>query len=330
MNHRLGIWYSLVFLAGPSWALAAPNPIEIQEPGTNLFAGQKIEHVIALRVPADFKGRLTWAFSSSSGLVFPRGRGEVEVVGKGAGPSIVKLLLETPEVKPGVVLEAKLELTLSGSGEATSTRKIHIYPTDPFVNRTQWLKDLGLVVFDSSDKSKTVDALEALKIPHERIKDVDKLGDRKEGVIIVAEGISFKEEPGLAETLVQLAQRGCKVVCLAAGEGSFTLPGIGANDNAPEALTFHRNGVIRQLDKRLDGNFWSSKGPLVSHTLHFTPEDGKVSAEIQANTKGWGWVEVESVAGGKLIFCQFALLRHWDASPTPRYLFARILESLTA
>ena len=33
--------------------------------------------------------------------------------------------------------------------------------------------------------------------------------------------------------------------------------------------------------------------------------------------------------GGKLIFCQFALLKHWDASPTPRYLFARILETLS-
>ncbi len=53
-------------------------------------------------------------------------------------------------------------------------------------------------------------------------------------------------------------------------------------------------------------------------------------AEVQADSKGWPWVEVEYVDGGKLIFCQFELSRHWDDCPTPRYLFARILESLSA
>ena len=174
------------------------------------------------------------------------------------------------------------------------------------------------MVFDPNDKSKTVEALEALKVPHERIKQVDKLADQKEGIVIVGEGVSFKDERGLAEALVQLAQRGCKVICLAVEDGSFALPGIGSDAISQAGLTFRRNGVIRQLDKRLDPERWGSKGSLFAHSLHLASDDGKVLAEVQADSKGWPWVEVEYVDGGKLIFCQFELSRHWDDCPTPR------------
>ncbi len=253
MKRRFGIAYALVLFAGPTSVVAAPNPIEIQEPGTNLFAEKKVEYVVALHVPGSFKGRLDWAFSAANGQVFPRGRGEQAVAGKGAGPAVVKLTIETPPVKPGAVLEARLELSLYGNAqktpEAELKRKIYIFPPDPFVARMDWLKDLKLVVFDPNDKSKTVEALEALKVPHERIKQVDKLADQKEGIVIVGEGVSFKDERGLAEALVQLAQRGCKVICLAVEDGSFALPGIGSDAISQAGLTFRRNGVIRQLEQ---------------------------------------------------------------------------------
>jgi hypothetical protein len=334
MKYRAIMLQALLMAIGSASTFAAPNAAEIQLPGTNLFAGQEVEYLVDVHVPADFKGRLAWGFSAVNGQIFQRGRGETAVAGKGADSVRVKIVVETPPVKPGVVLEGKLELNLIGNAqgkpEATLTRKIYIFPPDPFFGRQAWLKELNLAVFDPSDKSRTIEALEALKVPHERVKEVDRLAHRKSGVIVVGEGVSFKEERGLSETLVLAAQRGCKVICLAAEEGSFALPGIGGNEADQSGLTFRRNGAIRELDKRLDPEIWGSKGPLVSHSLHLTPDDGKVMAEIQANAKGWPWVQVDYAAGGALLFCQFKLVQHWDASPAPRYLFARMLDSLSS
>jgi hypothetical protein len=333
LNYRLMIQGFFLFILSPVVAAAAPNPIVILEPGTNLFADTaKVDHIVSLRVPADFKGRLTWAFAASNGRVFPRGRGEVAVTGK-AAPVRVSFMLDTPEVKPNAILEAQLELSLFGKAaekpEATLTRKLYLFPVNPFVDRVEWLKELRLVVFDSDPRSRTVAALESLRIPHEWVKEVDRLTDRKEGIILVGEGVSFKEERGLSEALVQLAHRGRKVLCLAAVEGGFSVPGIGTNENAPRGLRFQRNAVIRRFDKRLDPDYWSSKGPLVSHSVHFVPEDGAVIANVKADAVGWPWIEIESANGGTLIFCQFSLMRHWDSSPTPRYLLSHILDSLS-
>jgi hypothetical protein len=312
---------------------ADPAPIELREPGTNLFADSKVECAFHLKAPADFKGRLTWAFASANDRVFNGGRGERAVAGKGAEAAVVRLTLTTPAVNPGVVLETRLSVALVADGadkpDATLTTTLWIFPPDPFVNRRQWLKDFDIVVFDANKKSKTAEAFEALKIPHVVVRDVGQLGDRNAGLIVVGEGASFKEERGLAEALAPLARRGCQVVCLAASEGSVPLPGAGADGNPPASVTFQRQAIIRQLDKRLDPQHWGGKGPLLTHSLHLAAKDGDVIADVQDNAKGWPWLQADFAGGGKLIFCEFALLKHWDASPTPRYLFARMLESLS-
>ena len=47
MKRRFGIAYALVLFAGPTSVVAAPNPIEIQEPGTNLFAEKKGSNMLS-------------------------------------------------------------------------------------------------------------------------------------------------------------------------------------------------------------------------------------------------------------------------------------------
>jgi hypothetical protein len=253
------------------------------------------------------------------------------VAGKGADAVTVKITLTTPTVNPGVVLETRLTASLiadgAGKPDSTLTTTLWIFPPDPFTDRTKWLKELAIIVFAPDDKSPTVKAFEALKIPHDVVRARAKLADA-EGMVIVGSGVSFKEEKGLADALLQCARRGRRCLCLAAIEGSFPLPGSADDGKPPAILTLQRHAIIRQLDKRLDSGTWNGKN-LLTHSIHVITKDGDPACEIQENSKGWPWLQTEFDGGGKLIFCQFALLKHWDASPAPRYLFARILETLT-
>src|SRR5262249_27383195 len=115
-----------------------PGPIELREPGTNLFSDRKVECVFGVKKPADFKGRLTWGFAAANERVFDGGRGEMAVAGKGAEVALVKVALNTPSVNPGVVLETRLTVALIADGadkpDSTLTTTLWIFPTEPFAN----------------------------------------------------------------------------------------------------------------------------------------------------------------------------------------------------
>ena len=80
-------------------------------------------------------------------------------------------------------------------------------------------------------------------------------------------------------------------------------------------------------------------GIIIPDTAKEKPQEGKVVAEVLPGSKGWPWLAVEfplipaplpkgerEKSGGRLIVCGFAIIGAWEASPTPRYLLARILE----
>ena len=87
--------------------------------------------------------------------------------------------------------------------------------------------------------------------------------------------------------------------------------------------------MISQLDKRLDTRGWPPDGKVIAAGLALKAVEGSVVGEITDGTSGWPWLEVQYAKQGRLVVCGFGLMNHWEASPTPRYLFARVLESLT-
>jgi hypothetical protein len=151
----------------------------------------------------------------------------------------------------------------------------------------------------------------------------------KEGFILVGEGVSFKDDAGLGETLVRAAARGLPVLCLAPKEGSFPLPGAeGAGLPVPVGMELRREEVITRVDKRLDAKAWPPSGSVVASGLTLKAEEGKVVAEAAAGGAGWPWLEVEYADRGRLAVCGFAVVQRWDATPTPRYFFAGVLKRL--
>ena len=138
----------------------------------------------------------------------------------------------------------------------------------------------------------------------------------------------LKDYPGLGESLVRAASRGLTVLCLAPSAGTLPIPGT--KNSAlplPHRLTLRRADVIRGLDKRIDAEAWVSGNSVVT-SLVIRGDEGAVHGDVDAG--GWPWVEIAyGKPRGKLVFCGFGIIRPWDASPSPRFVFARALEHLT-
>jgi hypothetical protein len=257
--------------------------------------------------------------------------GEVDVAAAPNKPGAVTIKLRSPEVRPGVVLKARLHVSLLGPDdkkEATHDRTIWVFPNDPFANRSQWLKGLKIALFDP--EKTTAESLRKLKVPFEEIDSVAALGAVKEGQLLVGEGVSFKDYPDLAEALIRAAASGLPVLCLAPTGGTLPVPGADAKQPQPRAIAWRRRDHITTLNHRLDATAWPPEGKVVASTLALKAEDGAVVAEVGQGANDWSWFEAEFPAKkGRLIVCGFGLFgKAWDAGPAPRYLFARLLEVL--
>ena len=308
-----------VTLQAPSW--------------TNLTAGSDIKVPFTVKGGGAFQGRAVWTFTDAgTNRVFSRGRGEAPIAA-----ATFTIELAVPPINPDVILKTHLSVSVVANGKhvAGYEKTMWIFPADPFANRSKWLKDLKITLYDSDPRSKTAAALKGLKVPFAETNNLAGLAELKEGVVLVGEGISFKDEPGLAEVLIQAASRGVSVLCLAPLAGPFPLPGTDNGLPAPGSLVLKRQDVITRLDKRLDASAWAPDGQVLASAFQIKAEEGQVIAEVQpappvASGKGWSWLQLDyPERKGRFVMCGFGLIRHWDASPTPRYLLARLLEHVT-
>ena len=241
------------------------------------------------------------------------------------------MALTLPPVRNGVVLEAKLTLSLVADKEekaaASQEKTIWIFPEDPFYLHAKWLKELKVHLLDP--EKKTLKVLEKAKVPFDEVGNVESIAELKEGVLLVGEGVSFKEYPALPELLIQAAARGLPVLCLAPAQGTLPIPGAEkAGVPVPGSLAWRRGDIIGEIDKRLDALSWSG-GEMIASTVSLKAEEGVVQGEI-ASAGGWPWMEVNyPETHGRLVICGFGIIRQWDASPTPRFLFERLLERVS-
>ena len=245
-------------------------------------------------------------------------------------PGQAEIRFQAPDVKPGTTLRTRLRVSLipadAKNPDANRHKTIWVFPEDPFFDRKEWLKDLKISLFDP--EKTTAAALEKLDVPFDPMPSVAAAGTLMQGLLLIGEGVSFKDYPDLAMTLTRLAEAGRPVVCLAPVAGAFPLPA--ASVTGPRLFQWKKQGVIRELDNRLDATAWPPRGIVVAHSFKLTAENDIVVADVAAGADGWAWLEAEYPSHGRLVICGFGLLgKPWDAGPTPRYLFARMLEHIT-
>lgn len=315
--------------------------LEAREKWTNFAAESKVKLHFTVKVPRAFKGQAIWTFSDpGTKRTFPGGAGANEITAGPEKPVTVEIPLAMPSVKPGVVWKGQLLVAVHAAGqkeaEASYEKTIWIFPGDPFVERAKWFEGLKITLYDSDPKSKTAEALmnlpalKDLKSPFEQTSNVAGIADFKEGLLLVGEGVSFKDEAGLAEALAQAAGRGVTVLCLAPKDGAFPLPGADNGLPSPSSLTLRRQDIILKLDKHLDGAAWAPDNQVVARSLAVRTDDGKVIAEVQDGAKGWPWLQLDYPdKKSRLVLVGFPIIQRWQDGPTPRYLLARLLEHAT-
>jgi len=161
--------------------------------------------------------RVTWVFSAKNRTI---ARGE-QSWDQNAGRVPVRLAV--PPVRDGVIFPAELKLEVFGPGNdpvARYVKPLWIFPNDPFAGRTAWLAEQRIALFDPVGHTREV--LVEAGVPLRESHRLAVLDEVREGLLLVGEGVSFREHRGLAESLLRRAAAGVAVLCLAPADGQNT------------------------------------------------------------------------------------------------------------
>ena len=320
----------LVLLLAGAAAAAQRFTITPQERWSGVLAGTQLKLGYTIDAPPGFQGRLSWSLSVDERTV---ARGETALEGRADRQHRAAIEAKVPEVKEGVVIEARLSVALHDAGRgaalARHQRRLRIFSPQPLAGRSGWLKQLNVTLFDPQGDTAAV--LRRAGVPFEQFHNPAALGELTRGVLVIGEGTSFVEHRGLPETMMRLAAGGVPVICLAPAAGTLPMPGAEAADlPKPRRVVLRRQDVIAALDKRLDAEAWPPDGRTATSTVSIVAEGQQVVGRVAKDESGWPWIEVRYPRPrGTLLICGFGMIGRWDAGPAPRYLLARMLEFVT-
>jgi hypothetical protein len=257
------------------------------------------------------------------------GQGVAELTASGPNPAPqLAISVSLPTLHAGVILPAELRLSWNVAGKDVDLRQqVTIYSRDPFTNRKAAFEQAQIKLFDSAGE--TADVFERYNVPFKPLASLSAIDSVNEGVVIVGEGVSFREHRNLPESLLRAAERGVPVLCLAPVEGEFAFPQPDETASGPLWVVFEQGDAIRQFDKRFDLLPTISRLSVESH-------GSKAVVRVSGDGAGWSWLSVQFAAGApkapphELIVCGLSVIRDWETSPVPRYLLVHLIDELTA
>ena len=187
-------------------------------------------------------------------------------------------------------------------------------------------------VFDPAGK--TAELFNTLELPFTELANISTLERLESGVLIIGEGVSFREERALSTAMLELTARGVPVICLAPGEGDLLIPSPDpAAKISPSSVLLQNAEAIRRLDKRLDAVQWMANAAAPANTIALNRQGSQLLGEVASAPDGWSWIEIQFANQNKIretnprcVVCCFPLIERWDDGPTPRYLLVRLLE----
>ena len=245
----------------------------------------------------------------------------------------MRISFPAPPVNPGVIMQARLTVALAEAGRpdgaSTFEKDFWIFPAEPFENRQEWLRDLDITLFDPDQKTAAV--LEEHKLPFTLTQNLDALAAKQQGLIVVGEGVSYRDYPALAAILMRRASVGVPVLMLAPAPRSFFETALGEGDSPrPRQVTLGGPEMIRQIDKRLDAAGWAPEGRIVASSLKLSGERSRIVADVVEGDRDWSWLEIRySEDRPQALFCGLAIVEQWPPLARPRYLLLALLERLT-
>ena len=309
----------------------ADVPAATIAPTTNcgcVFGDREVEVGFRIEATRALKGRIVWRYSLGAATIASR---EIELTAGPDAPAKASIKLPIPAVKDGIVLQTILQVSIVEAGQnaplTSIERTVAVFPSDPFADRSEWLKKLKIKLYDPIGTTKKT--LTAAKIPFDEEANPAALAELTEGLLLVGEGISFKDDGSLAAIFDKLVLRGIVVLCLAPADGEIAVPGLSTSPKEFDELVFRRD-IVRRLDKRLAAEGWPTDDAATRFTILIKNGENGIRGEVSKDATGWPWVEVRSHAGpGRFAICGQSIIDRWDSGPTPRFLFAKLLEHLT-
>jgi hypothetical protein len=272
-------------------------------------------------LPQDFAHgeRISWRLSSENNRTLASGEAAAN------GPSVT-LPMRTPPVRDGVMLEASLQVL--GAAKAHGVPRectLWIMPSDPFAVTPQEWKKRNVRIYDP--EGSLIPRLEKLSLELEAIENPDALEGVRDGVLVVGEGVSFRDMPALWDSLHRVAANGVPVLCLSPADGTVELPGTAKSSlPSPRRVTWRRSDVATTMHTHLT---WPSvvHGTPTVRPFSLRGEGASVMIDMASEDPGWPWLEIDYAAPrGKVILCGLSLGQFWDTSPTPAWLFAATME----
>lgn len=298
-------------------------PVTIQ---TTFFSDDEIAFELQLNSDKAVNGKVTWGLTA---LHRTLGRGDVEIKIDKGNPAAIKLRLKMPHVRSGVIENVLLSASFHSDNNdqpwASYRRDFWVYNSDPFVDRKQWLEELELRLFDPSGRLAKI--FDDTEIPFEGIRTIADLESIESGLVIVGEGA---KRDTVGQTLFTMAAAGHRILWFAPEKGEIGVPGsenfVGKR---PKEFSLAGPNHLETLDKRLDRNAWADAEQTKSIGLKLIGHRNRSIIEIGQRDEGWLWCQTKySDPDGQLILCGLGLVDGWDASPTPRYMLARLMEQL--
>lgn len=322
----------IICLVAPASATAEVT-IHPVERHSNEFGGREFTRGFRVESDKPLVGRFVWSLSAQERTL---ARGEQEVrLADAASEVTIKFRLN--ELRDEIILPVTLTIAVVVDENEVARQQIRLwlFPDDPFGSRGEWLRSLDMTLFDPAEN--TAKQFDDAKIPYRLVHNAAALhGTGQSGLLIIGEGVSLRQYRSLAETALQAAAAGRRVLLLAPADGSFTVPGTGGDGlpdgGVPGELRFARQQIITELDKRLDAQTWPGTNNTVpSSRFLIESYRGRVEATVSDESRAWPWLEVRfPERDGVLVMCGFRVIEHWDNGPTPRFLLVRLLESLSS
>ena len=304
---------------------AADVRIESVEHWSNVFDGEEIVQRFRIPNAAANAEAIGWRVTMETAVI---NRGESVLK---ADPNLGPLLtvqFRLPEGGPRVILSLTIHITRHG--QEVLAKRLWIFPRNPFTQPIPGLGTREIVLFDP--QRTTAPRLEEADVQFRLVKHVDALAELRGGVLLIGHGTNFREHRALSSVVLQVANRGVTVVCLAPSAGVIPFPDDEGSDGQDESKSavlqnfrLGRTDVIAAFDKRLDFRDWRGKSSVIASTFKINGKDKKMTAEVSTENRGWSWIEADFANRGRLIVCGFNIMEQWDAGPAPRHTLWHLL-----
>jgi hypothetical protein len=328
MKQKVGLktfFLLLCFLPAASLLASSDSHlVQIKEPWRDVFAGQTAVFHITGTASDVSSTSVLWRLSYNNRTLV---QGTVDLDIHGPDAPLAELKLPVPSIESGIMIPADLVLQTTATAAPLLTEKIYIFPSDPFIQKKQWLTDLKIALFDP--EKTTRDAFEQIGLPFQIFSNPEALPSFEGKLFIVGQNVDFDQNPELWNGLRTLAQRNIPVLILAPHKGRLSLTDNTAPSSidAPEQLVLSRETMIRTFDKTLDTS-WAPDGRTSITGLKITTEEKDVYAQVDPGPGSWPWTEITLKSGGKLVICGFDITGTAQQSPAPRYFIARLIDYL--